>query len=393
MSFNICSLSGNIIEEPVVSKSTGHIYEKKIIEKYLTNFGKCPMTSNPMSLDDLIKVNTNIFTKPKSTKENSLPGLFSQLQNQMENVLSETYELKQKVDSGREELTHSLYQYDASLRVISKLIKERDSILQEINNLKYEYEDLEIEAYVNEEKENCGIYEKLLDRMNELAMILTQMRKERKMPENYPNFTSEIKANLKSFDYFPKVFSEKSLMETNKVKLTSFDLNNYFYDPNYFISGYSNGNVILSSFDKNELNNLIEEESDNVNEKISKSVFKDIFTYKNHKSEITNLEFYPNETVFGFVVCSKNDNATFIVGNVEESVPKFSERYKISSHMKAITSCSFHPLKEYAAFGSLDNYWSFHNILKVNFRCSFFFFYFFYFINLNRNLFLNREFK
>lgn len=222
MSFNICSLSGNIIEEPVVSKTTGHIYEKRIIEKYLTNFGKCPITSNPMSADDLIKVNTQLFSKPKTTKENSLPGLFSNLEAQMENVLAETYQLKQKVDSGREELTHSLYQYDASLRVISKLIKERDSIIQEINNLKYEYEDLEIEAFVNEEKENGGIYEKLLDRMNELAMILTQMRKERKMPENYPNFTAESRDKLKSFKYTPALIKEFSSKAESKIEKKIF---------------------------------------------------------------------------------------------------------------------------------------------------------------------------
>lgn len=213
MSFNICSLSGNIIEEPVVSKTTGHIYEKRIIEKYLSNFGKCPISSNPMTLDDLIKVNTQMFSRPKTINENSIPGLFSNLENQMENILAETFELKNKVDSGREELTHSLYQYDASLRVISKLIKERDSIIEEINNLKYEYEDLEIEAFVNEENENCGIYQKLLDRINELAMILTQMRKERKIRENYPNFTSELIKNFKSFKYIPTSIDDKNKKE------------------------------------------------------------------------------------------------------------------------------------------------------------------------------------
>ena len=57
----------------------------------------------------------------------------------MQNLLGETYDLKKQVDNGREELSHSLYQYDASLRVITKLIKERDSIIQEINELKDEF--------------------------------------------------------------------------------------------------------------------------------------------------------------------------------------------------------------------------------------------------------------
>lgn len=152
---------------------------------------------------------------------------------------------------------------------------------------------------------------------------------------------------------------------SEKLKLSCFDLNNYFSDPTYFISGFSNGNVVLSTVDKNELSSIFEEDAEKENDEIEKRCFKDVFTYKNHKSEITALEFYPNETIFGFVVCSKDNIGTFVVGNVEEKTPKFSERYKISSHMKTITSCSFHPLKEYAAFGSLDNYWSFHNILKV----------------------------
>lgn len=159
----------------------------------------------------------------------------------------------------------------------------------------------------------------------------------------------------------------------DKGKLTGFDLNYFFSDPTYFLSGYSNGNVILSVFDKNELTTLIEEENENINEDITNKVFKDIFTYKSHKSEITALEFYPNETQFGFVVCSNENYATFVVGNVDEKIPKFSERYKIISHMKPISSVSFHPLKEYTAFGSYDNFWSFHNILKVNFFPFYFF--------------------
>lgn len=204
MSFNICSISGNICEEPVVSKISGHIYEKSIIMKYINNFGKCPMTSAPMKSDDLIKVDTKLFSKPRITKENSIPGLFSQLESQMENILTETCQLKNKVDVNREELTHSLYQYDASLRVISKLIKERDSILQEINNLKDEFEDIETEAFVNEEKDYCGISATLNERMTELSLMLSQMRKQRKLPEDYPKINNELKSNataIRSLNY------------------------------------------------------------------------------------------------------------------------------------------------------------------------------------------------
>ena len=201
MSFNICSLTGNVVEEPVVSKLTGHIYEKNIIEKYISNFAKCPITQNSMTINDLIKVNTQNFTRPKFIKENSIGGLFSDLQNGMQNLLAETCDIKKQVDNGREELTHSLYQYDASLRVISKLVKERDSIIQEINEMKDEFEDLETDAYVNQETDYCGIYESLKNRIEELSMLLGKMRRERKTPEGYPNITKEAKKKYLTYNY------------------------------------------------------------------------------------------------------------------------------------------------------------------------------------------------
>jgi pre-mRNA-processing factor 19 len=208
MSFNICAISGNLVEEPVVSKITGHIYEKNIIEKYITNFGKCPISQKPMTENDLIKVNTQNFTRPKNIKENSVGGLFSGLQNGMMNLLSETNDLKKHVDNAREELSHSLYQYDASLRVITKLIKERDSIIQEINELKDEFEDIETEAYVNEESDFCGFYQGLINRIEELSMLLGKMRRERKTPVNYPNITKEGIKKYMRFNY-ENLYEEK----------------------------------------------------------------------------------------------------------------------------------------------------------------------------------------
>jgi pre-mRNA-processing factor 19 len=37
--WNICALTGNPVEEPVISKKTGHIFEKRIIEKHIETMG------------------------------------------------------------------------------------------------------------------------------------------------------------------------------------------------------------------------------------------------------------------------------------------------------------------------------------------------------------------
>ncbi len=56
-SFNIYIVSGDIPKEPVVSKLSGHVFEKSIIEKYLeNNNNKCPVTSQSLNLSDLIAI-------------------------------------------------------------------------------------------------------------------------------------------------------------------------------------------------------------------------------------------------------------------------------------------------------------------------------------------------
>jgi hypothetical protein len=48
-------VSGEVPEQPVVSRKTGHLYEKRIIEKYLADHdGKSPFTQEEMTREDLI---------------------------------------------------------------------------------------------------------------------------------------------------------------------------------------------------------------------------------------------------------------------------------------------------------------------------------------------------
>lgn len=44
MSWNFCAISGEQLVEPVVSRKSGHVFEKRVIEKHITSTGKCPLT-------------------------------------------------------------------------------------------------------------------------------------------------------------------------------------------------------------------------------------------------------------------------------------------------------------------------------------------------------------
>ena len=48
-------VSGTTPEEPVVSKS-GHIYERRLVEKYIEANGKDPVSGEPLTAEDLIAV-------------------------------------------------------------------------------------------------------------------------------------------------------------------------------------------------------------------------------------------------------------------------------------------------------------------------------------------------
>ena len=110
----------------MISTKTGHLYEKRIIDKHLKAVSKCPVTGVDMTDDDLMSVQINKALRPRSLVATSIPGLLSNLQNEWDELMLETFALKSQLDSTRQELAQALYQHDASCRVIARLMRERD---------------------------------------------------------------------------------------------------------------------------------------------------------------------------------------------------------------------------------------------------------------------------
>ena len=87
--------------EPVVSKKSGHIFEKRTIRKYIQDSGHCPVTGNDLALSDLVDVKANSAVKPKAAETSSLPGMISMLQNEWDAHVLETHLLRKELDSTR----------------------------------------------------------------------------------------------------------------------------------------------------------------------------------------------------------------------------------------------------------------------------------------------------
>jgi pre-mRNA-processing factor 19 len=122
--------------EPVVSKKSGHIFEKRTIRKYIQDSGHCPVTGNDLALSDLVDVKANSTVKPKAAETSSLTGIISMFQNEWDAHVLEMHLLRKELDSTRTELSHTLYQHDAACRVIAKLLKDQEALKAELAEAK-----------------------------------------------------------------------------------------------------------------------------------------------------------------------------------------------------------------------------------------------------------------
>ena len=129
------TVSGEVPVDPVVSRKSGHLYERKLIEKYLQNEGKCPITGETMVEADLQTLQVNKTVKPRTSASASIPGLLGSLQNEWDDITLETFNLKQSLDATRRDLSQALYQHDAACRVIARLMRERDEARAQLSEL------------------------------------------------------------------------------------------------------------------------------------------------------------------------------------------------------------------------------------------------------------------
>lgn len=122
----LCSLTGTVAKEPVVSSKSGHVYEKKLVAKVIKDTGVCPITNEPLSMEDLIEIQNGHINAVRTENDASVPGLLTLLQNEWDAVALELFQVKKTLQETRQELSHALYQHDAAMRVIARLIRERD---------------------------------------------------------------------------------------------------------------------------------------------------------------------------------------------------------------------------------------------------------------------------
>merc|ERR1719178_623538 len=174
-----CQISGQAPEDPVVTAKSGYLYERRLIEKYIDSTGKCPVSGEELSMDDLISIKANKVVKPRPTQATSIPGMLSIFQNEWDSLMLETYTLKQQLDTARQELSHSLYQHDAACRVIARLTKERDTARAALATAQADISATASAAAAMDMEEGAGIPASIVEKMAAVSKGLSKGRKKR----------------------------------------------------------------------------------------------------------------------------------------------------------------------------------------------------------------------
>lgn len=73
------AVSNAVPEDPVVDTKRGYVYERRLVERYIQEESKCPMTGEPLSAEDLIPLKAGKPVKPRHAPAMSIPGLLGTL--------------------------------------------------------------------------------------------------------------------------------------------------------------------------------------------------------------------------------------------------------------------------------------------------------------------------
>jgi len=328
-----CALSGTVPEQPVVSKLSGHVFEKRLLDKWLdANSNTCPVTKQTLTPDDIveIKVTGPKVVAPRPTTASSIPGMLSLFQNEWDALMLETYTLKQQLESVRQELAHSLYQHDAACRVIARLLKERDEAKNALSNFrattqseqrsepshKEAAESMEVESSVS-------LPEEIKAAVQAKSQELAKDRKKRQ-----PAATLATAEEIKSYDAITTVPLHTA---SGSRGISSVDINPS--SQNVILTGGVDGSLIL--FDSKEK--------------------KILATLSDHSKKVTDVAFHPTEDVLFSCSADKTAKMWGLSGKTYQVA-------SVKKHQAEVVGCAVQAVGDYWVTASADRTWAFHDI-------------------------------
>ncbi|KAK4651003.1 hypothetical protein QC762_700710 [Podospora pseudocomata] len=338
----LCALSGEVPEEPVVSRKTGTVFEKRLILKYIQENGKEPGTEEELDPEDLLDVKTSRVVRPRPPNFTSLPSLLKAFQDEWDALVLEAYNTREQLSRTREELATALYQHDAAVRVIARLTKERDEARDALSKITVAPSAGGASNGDAMAVDNEGLPEGLVEHVNEVQQQLTQRRREKRpAPENWAT-PDEVSA-----------FQQTGHTDLSVSQASSLDV-----ESEYAVIGGLDGKADIYSIQGNTV-----ERSLDIGEPVTCTVWtgskvilgtskgsvkvldsgSEVASFHVHAGAVTGLTVHPG----GRILASVGVDKSFVFYDLE-TLQQVSRGYTDA----ALTSCAFHPDGHFLAAGT-----------------------------------------
>ncbi|KAI2621044.1 WD40-repeat-containing domain protein [Xylaria nigripes] len=327
----LCAISGEAPQEPVVSKLSGSVFEKRLIEKYVEENGKDPVSGEELTLDDLLPIKSARVVRPRPPALTSIPALLTTFQNEWDAFALETYSLKEQLTRTREELATALYQHDAAIRVIARLTRERDEARDALSRVSISAGNgLNSGDAMAVDSESLSA--ELVAVVDETQARLSKSRKRRPVPKEWA--TSD---EISTFG----VETSNSLPIATPTTLT--------FEAGYAAVGGLEGEVAVYSVEADKL-----ERSIAVGEPVTHSIWEgsrvyfstakgsvkvfesgsEVASFTDHAGPATGLAMHPSKTILASVGADKSF--------VFYDLAKLQRATRVYTNA-ALTTCAFHP--------------------------------------------------
>ncbi|KAI5860465.1 Prp19-domain-containing protein [Durotheca rogersii] len=326
----LCSLSGEAPEEPVVSKLSGAVFEKRLIERYVEEHGKDPVSGQDLTLDDLIPIKSARIVRPRPPTLTSIPALLSTFQNEWDALALETYNLREQLTRTREELATSLYQHDAAVRVIARLTKERDEARDALSKVTISGgggangDAMAIDAE--------ALPEELATKVDETQAKLSTSRKKRPIPEGWATGEDIASFTIDTTNPLPVPLATTVSIEGG-----------------YAAIGGLQGHVVIYSIESDNVERSLQVDepvTDSIwdgskvilsTSKGSVKVFEngtEVASFSEHAGPATGLSIHPSKEILASIGSDKS----FVFYDLTK-LQRVTRVYTNS----ALTACAFHP--------------------------------------------------
>ncbi|OIW34196.1 Prp19-domain-containing protein [Coniochaeta ligniaria NRRL 30616] len=337
----LCAISGEAPEEPVVSKKSGAVFEKRLIEKYIEENGKDPVSGEELDLEDLLPIKSARVVRPRPPTLTSIPALLSQFQNEWDSLAIETYNLGEQLARTREELATALYQHDAAVRVIARLTKERDEARDALSKV-----TVSGSAAANGDAmavDNDTFPEYLAELVDETQAKLSKSRKKRPVPEGWAG-TDDVSSG--------EQIQKADSSAPGSISLAVGDELTAISGKGGDVAVYSRDGEEVHSFNVGSpITELVYAEPNIVcgtskgEVKIYTTAGAELASFSEHAGAVTGLALHPG----GVILLSVGSDKSFVYYDVKTLRTVF-RRWTSSS----LTTCAFHPDGHLFAVGTQE---------------------------------------